>query len=408
MSRSGIAWLLAGVVVAALLAAAFLAAFERVAEEREVGYAGEARRNPLLAFERLAGDLGIVVERPGDPLALPPADHVILALGAHHPPGPLYLEELLTWVGDGGHLVFVPAGGGERSVEPLLDRLGIAVVWPAPASGPAEGPEPAGDSQATDATGEARPAGAADDGVAGGVAGGAPSPPIALAVSPAASPRRVAMPRWPVLLATAEGVHLSGRGDQPSLIAQSRGAGRITVLADAGFLANDEIGRLDHALFAWDLLAARGRPAGLAIVDWRRAIPLSALAARRGWPLATAGALLVVAWIAFRGARFGPPLADAAPTRRSLLEHLRANGDFLWRHGQSRVLLAASRSALAHRLELAHAEWSRQPEAERVRRLARFADLPAGAVAAALEGDATDAAEFTRTVATLERLRRSS
>lgn len=395
MSRAVVGWTLLALVLAGLLVAGFLAAFERVEEEREVGYRGEARSNELLALERLATELGVPAEWPPDPLGLPPVDHAVLALGAHHPPGPVYLDKLLGWVAGGGHLVFVPAGDGAgRSLDPLLAELEVALEWPQ---------EMQGDEAGDGADGEAGEA------TAGGEeAVAAPLPPVDLAAAPDLPARRVEMPRRPILrdLSTEES-HLSGRPGAPSLIAVPWVEGRVTVLADARFLENDRLGRLDHARFAWDLVTATGRPAGLAIVDWRRAVPLSTLAARRGWPLAAAGLTLLAGWIAFRGARFGPPLPDAEPPRRSLLEHLRASGDFLWRRGQSAELLAACRAALARRVDLVHADWSRRGEGERVRHLARLADLPAGTVAAALDGDAPHPDDFTRTVATLERLRRS-
>ena len=431
MSRSAVGWTLLALLVVALLVASLLAVFERVEEEREVGYRGEAERNALLAFERLAAGLGVPAERPPDPLGLPPVDHVVLALGAHHPPGPLYLDRLLGWVGAGGHLVFVPAGeGAGRSLDPLLAALEVEVVWPVEAAGEEEDAEGGteggegdagvgGEEEATEGAAEAG-TGAGEDGSGGdpGEDGEAadgdeapalePLPAVDLAAAPEAPVRRVEMPWWPILRdLSADGAHLAGRPEAPSLVAVAWGEGRVTVLADARFLENDRLGRLDHARFAWDLVTAAGRPAGLAIVDWRRAVPLSALAARRGWPLAAAGLALLAAWIAFRGARFGPPLPDAEPPRRSLLEHVRASGDFLWRRGQSAELLAACRAAVARRVDLVHADWSRRAEGDRVRRLARLANLPAGTVAAALEGDAPHPDDFIRTVATLERIRRS-
>lgn len=440
MSRAAVGWTLLALVLAGLLVAGFLAAFERVEEEREVGYRGEARSNELLAFERLASELGVPAERPPDPLGLPPVDHAVLALGAHHPPGPVYLDKLLGWVAGGGHLVFVPAGDGAgRSLDPLLAELEVALEWPQEAAGEAEDEtEPtATDEAGEEARGTAAEAGGGDRGTddeeggggdpiaadeageptTGDEASGSPDiddeaapplPAVELTAAPDLPPRRVEMPHRPILRAlSTEESHLSGRSGEPSLIAVPWGEGRVTILADARFLENDRLGRLDHARFAWDLVTATGRPAGLAIVDWRRALPLSALAARRGWPLAVAGLALLAAWIAFRGARFGPPLPDAEPPRRSLLEHLRASGDFLWRRGQSAELLAACRAALDRRVDLVHADWSRRGEGERVRHLARLADLPAGTVAAALDGDAPHPDDFTRTVATLERLRRS-
>lgn len=428
MSRSAILGLVLAVAVAGLLVAGFLAAADRVEVERDVGYQGEARSNPYLAFERLVGELGVPATRPGDPLRLPPSDHVLLALGAHHPPGPRYREKLLAWVAEGGHLLLVPAGDGRgRSRDPLLAELGVGVEWPVD--------EVVADDEAAGAAGEGEPAagdddgdgedGAGEDGESGadgeagegsGADGETPFdvdeivlPPVDLAAAAESPSRRVAMPEWPRLhdLDEENPSFTSGRPDGASLVGVAWGEGRVTVLADASFLTNRRLGRLDHARFAWDLVVAAGDPAGLAIVDWRRAMPLGTLAARRGWPLAAGGLVVLVAWLAARGARFGPPLPPEPPPRRSLLEHVRASGAFLWRRGQSEELLAACRAAVARRVDLVHADWGRRRETDRVLHLARLANLPAGTVAAALDGDAAEPADFTRTVATLERLRRS-
>ena len=418
MSRSAIGWAVLGPAFAGLVVVAFFALFERVEEERDVGYRGEARRNELLAFERLVDELGIPAHRPRAALALPPPDHALVALGAHHPPGPVYLDKLLAWVGAGGHLVFVPAGDGTgRSLDPLLARLEVTIEWPEEEDGEDDDEGEVGDAseprddratggEGDGGDGEGDDGEGDEDGRTGDELLAALHPPVPLSVREEAPVRRVGMPEWP-RLHDDSGVHLSGRPEGASLVGFGWGEGRVTVLADASFLENRQLGRLDHARFAWDRVTAGGRPAGLAIADWRRAVPLSALVARRGWPLGTAGLLLLAAWIAHRGARFGPPLPDEPPPRRSLLEHVRASGSFLWRRGQSDELLDASRAALARRVDLVHAEWARQGEGERVRHLARVARVPAGTVAAALDGDALDAADFTRTVATLERLRRS-
>jgi hypothetical protein len=202
-------------------------------------------------------------------------------------------------------------------------------------------------------------------------------------------------------------VHAAGPEAAPRLLVFPYGQGRVTLLADASFLGNRLLGEADHARFSWDLVTATGVPAGVWITDWRRAVPLTALAARRAWPALVAGGVLLLAWAWSRGTRFGPLLPPAAPQRRSLLEHVRASGDFLWRRGCGGELLAAARTALLRRLELRHTGWSRLPEGERVRRLARLSGVPAGTVAAALEGDAAEPADFTRSLATLERIRRS-
>ena len=424
-----LAWPLAACLVAGLLAGAVLLFFERVEVEEEVGLRGEARTNPFLAFERLCGLLEVPASQPGDPLRLPPPDHVLLALGSRRPPGPAFLEKVVGWIEAGGHLVLVPAAGGGGDLDPLLEYFGAEVVWnladpegdgeDAAEEGAADGPDPDGEGPTAaggpgaDREGPTDTARAAEDepGPRSDVAAMV-NPPfgklLRLTAAPGAPVRRVRMPPH-VVLVDAIGLadHTAGPAGETALLVFLHGQGRLSILADAGFLTNANLGSADHAPFAWDLVAAGGLPAGVWITDWRRAEPLTSLVARRAWPALVAGLALVAAWLWARGARFGPLEPEPHPARRSLLEHVGASGDFLWRRGRRGDLLAAARAGLLRRLDLRHTGWSRLAEGERVRRLARLTGIPAGTIAAAVDGDAAEAADFTRAVATLERIRRS-
>jgi hypothetical protein len=60
--------------------------------------------------------------------------------------------------------------------------------------------------------------------------------------------------------------------------------------------------------------------------------------------------LLVAAWVWMASRRFGSVLPDPPRHRRSVLEHVVASGDFLFRHGHHWELLASTRQAVRRRL----------------------------------------------------------
>ncbi|GAB2513654.1 DUF4350 domain-containing protein [Microbulbifer agarilyticus] len=64
----------------------------------------------------------------------------------------------------------------------------------------------------------------------------------------------------------------------------------------------------------------------------------------------TAGGLVLLAWIANRSRRFGPREPEGAPVRRSLLEHVRACGYFYWREQAARKQFEAIRSRLRDKI----------------------------------------------------------
>ena len=378
-------WLAPALAVAlvALGVGGFLGLFERVEEEREIGYRGEARSNPLYASQEMLRELGVPARTTPALLPLPPTDRTLVVFAPRVAFGPSRAARLRDWVAAGGTLVVTPrqAGGPDPLLKPLgVERL-AAKETPQSAEGRADG----------DAGRDA------EDVLVG------------VSTAPALPPLRVA-PGTTVRVRDTSGraVWAGGPSEAPLLLRYRFGRGTITVLADRGFARNDRIGREQNATFLWQVVRAAGVPRGVVLI-WRDEGPdLAGAVLARGWAALAAGALLLAAWLWRHGSRFGPLLAEAAPVRRSLLEHLRASGEFLWRHGRGQALLRAERQALARRLGERHPGWQRLSERERVAQVARLAAVPPGVLAAALEErPVDDLAQLARTIATLERARRS-
>lgn len=186
------------------------------------------------------------------------------------------------------------------------------------------------------------------------------------------------------------------------------GAGRVTVLTDYDFMTNPRIGRADHA----DLLAAmlgvndakpprsvvfisREDVDNIFVLTWRYAAPVAVVLAV--W-------LLLGLWRA--ASRFGPVLVPAPPRRRSLAEHVRASGEYLWRHGQSTQLWRATKGLTERRIErVLPAASFPSPEAH-LQALARRSGIDAVHLESILHAAHPPAPEaFANTIATLNQLR---
>lgn len=329
MSREGV-WTAVVVALAGLCAIWFFMNFERVAARERVGMSGEARRDPYLALERLSERMGLPARelRTLADLGVLPPHGVLLLPRARAELARRERDRLLEWVARGGTLVV--EAEPPRVPDPLLDALGVQRIRP-------EKP--------------------------------AASAPRTVAPAPGARALRVALPATQLLRAR-HADHAAALGEGALLVRIPYERGRATVLVDFGPLQNDAIGRHDHAELGWQLAQGAGdagellvlnRPEKLSLADWLRANAAQALAA---------AALLVALWLWRIAPRFGPVAPDPERARRSLLDHLRASGRFLWAVGQGARLGEAAREAALRRLQRAHPDFAALSPSERRARLA--------------------------------------
>lgn len=351
-----------------LAVAGFFTLFERVEDEVEVGYQGAARTNPFLATERLFTRLGAPARTlAAGPTVLPPADHTLLLLSPARSLSAERFEKIRAWVREGGRLIVTPDEA--PSLDPILRHWSVEV---------AEDPD-AGEPEVFEVN----------------LAEGAKA--------------RVEMPRTRRLAVERKDAQIEkGTEAGLALVRYAEGKGSVTFLAAADFLANDGIGQHDHAALAWALVRAGGdAPAGVWLSIRDEVPTLGQLLARHAWMALASGALLIAAWLWYAGSRFGPLLPAPPRGRRSLLEHVEASGDFLWRTGRGEELLQGARQSLFHRIDVREPGWNRLPPPELIQRLATAARLPAARIDRALHGSAVTPADLVQTLQTLETLRRT-
>ncbi len=116
------------------------------------------------------------------------------------------------------------------------------------------------------------------------------------------------------------------------LFARTRlGKGTVSVLATFTPITRSSLKNTWSRQLAWHLLAPNRDQGTIYLVYALDGPSFLAFVAIKGWPALLALTLLLAAWMAMRSARLGPLLPTPALHRRSLLEHVQAAGEYLYR-----------------------------------------------------------------------------
>lgn len=347
---------------AALLVGLFLATFQRRDVVESTPARGAAQTNPLFALEQTLRDVGEAAASLTtlDPRQMPlrPGDTVLIGADA----GRIDTEtaaRLVGWVRQGGHLLLMPEAGARA---PVFAALGLL--------------DPRPSSFACSRLG--------DDKEAASLCG----------------------LRFRLLPAAAQAVDAAiGNADDGYLFARTAvGRGHVSLLASFAPLERLQLKQVEAQRFAWRLLAPNRGRGQIYLVYALDGQPFLQVLATRGWPALLALALLLAAWMAMRGARFGPLLPAPAPHRRALLEHVQAAGEFLYRRDGGRSLHQLACQAVLARLRRRDPACARLNGEALYQRLAERGGLAATQVAQAFQSPA-NAQAFRASLITLARLR---
>ena len=369
-----------GLIVALLLALAslighwFYSNFEKQREQKDIGFHGAARTNPLLAAQRYFESFGLKAHSVEGLTTLPPTQATLIIPSARYEMGVGEAQRLQRWVAAGGHLVLVPSAAFDEDYQRgdlLLDPLGIQVK-------------------------------AIEDPETGGLIDvDWPGSSDFMTIHINAYVRLdTTQHKAKVLLELAD-------SDGVYLLRLRLGQGVVTVLSDAKFISNYKLQKNDHAAYLWRVAQLDSpRPVWLAFSDGMPPLPQWLL--RHAWSALLAGAVLLLLWLWAASRRFGPLRAIAPLARRRLLDHIDASGRFLWRAGQGEALLKGVRQALYRALELRHPAWAGIASHDLYQRLAETSSLPYETVQGALlYTDHGNEHDFTQAIQTLERIRKS-
>lgn len=388
LSRPRVRNALIAVLVLAVIGVAvawFLHAYHRVEREFPLPPHGEAGYNPLYALKRTLQEEGLQVDsRQRLDLAaraLAPGDTFLIY---NDPRGitPAQARQLLAWVEQGGHLlVRTPPATREPALPPLLEQLGVRLPgkgsWCEPFQVEGEGQHVEFCNGQRFTLDGARP-----------------------------------LLTWGDLQAGYVYVRLP------------HGRGHVDVLADFDFLANTEqtsgnpllaglgqeqAGGLrdgSHRALARQLLAPNHGEGTMHLAYAAQMPSLMRIILTRGWPVWLPLLLALFAWLWLRMQRFGPLLPSPVAERRSLLEHVRASGELLFRHGKAQALHAATLRAFLARLRRRDPLIASLEGDALVVAVAERLSMPISMVRDAMHTPAPhDKAAFRQRIATLSKLR---
>ena len=378
-------------LVAALLAGLLAFAASKATSYQEViehGPAPQVRSTPYLAAEQFLAAQARAVDRAESLAALAElqADkQILLLLGERANMTSKQSTQLLEWVADGGHLVFVAERiWDERAASSgdlLLDTLGLQQYE----TTDEEPTEPAKQQS--------------------GVEKGVELTRLYLENEDA-----------PAYLAFHTGFHLYDAGKKSHAWANSQGAthmlqlqhgaGLITALTDSWIWQNDNIDQYDHAWLLWYL--TQGREVTFVYRTGHDSLVKQLL---HHFPEALLALTLVLAFTLWHlSHRPGPLIETATRGRRQLEEHLRASADFLYRHAGQGHLLASLQHDILQKAQRRHPGFEMLPHEQQCQMLATFSSLSATNINHALRPPSAkpvSVAEFTSQVAHLQTLRNS-
>ncbi|AVY65123.1 DUF4350 domain-containing protein [Xanthomonas translucens] len=332
-TRNALIFLL-GLLMTSVLAAWFLGRYERAERELALPPRGEAAYNPLYALRQTLRADGVRAEsRQRLDLAamrLQPHDSVLL-FGDPRALSKPDSDALLAWVERGGHLILrTPAADEDDATAklPIFDALDVAL----------------------------------ED--------GKPEHCLKLAIPGQPEHSEFCNGRRFQIDEDAAS-NLWGGSEDYAYARLPYGDGNVDLLADMDFLQNGSNGGnplredtpeaapaapggglrdVPHRLLARQILAPNYGHGSVYLIYSAELPSLWYTLFTRGWPAWLPALLMLLAWLWSRMQRFGPLQAAPAGDRRSLLEHVRASGEHLFRYGKSALLYAAMRQAFLTRL----------------------------------------------------------
>lgn len=340
----------------------------------------EVLRNPYLALERLATQLGWDSEGVADYRLfsdLPPSTDVVIAQSLPPNTNLQRTAEIMAWLNAGGRLItaapmtaFEPERGGVS----LAEHLGVRGYYL--------------DGTGMDNTDR-------DEGK--------------LDTVDMQTERRSAVVKF--WSATSRIVDVSGNAKILSgdlfgarALSYNIGRGSVIVFVHLRFWENHAITDYDHAYLLSLVLPTA---ASKVWIMYGRGMPnlLQWLGTYAPHALISAGFFLVaLLWSRFN--RFGALLHEQPRQRRAFADHLRARAHFAWMWGQGDALLAGPRRAVEQRAALSIPEWPKQALPERARIAAGRCGMNSDDVAFALYGQPRELARFVAAVSTLQKLKR--
>lgn len=368
------------VLAGVLFASWFFTYHEKVIKTEYVGYSGEARVNDFLAAEMLIRELGLEADSRSElvPTKWLPDQYDTLIVHASEPLSfGAEFDMLAAWVLNGGHLVLLPPQRDTEFADILLDYFGFTLE-------PIEMDDSEDDDDADEAASE-------DE-----------EETYDYIIDLDSTLVRI-LPHDD----TTTSATLSA---DDGIVAARRewGDGYVTVVANAWYFSNYNLDEYDHARLLMDIVAGYVEEGKTWFIYSTSFPSLWALIWRNGPFVVLGFGASLLLWLWSRAPKFGPSVAPDSLARRSILEHVRAAGNFAWRNRSAADLVASSTAAILHEAERRHPGISRLAPQAQAQQLARMTGMRDSYLFDALfNQDHTSHRDFTRLMKVLQRIRKN-
>lgn len=295
--------------------------YEKVEETVEIGYRGEARRNPFLAAQKLYEESG---HEATSSLRLDdmPWDSTLLIMPGASITTPSRASQIQEWIEDGGHLVYLLEGWGYLPWTGTGDTYGVPDISDHPLLKAFE----VGFGEMSDRSSR-------------------------LSFELDEHSGELRFPQGPTFDVTNafEVEQVLGEKDKAHMASMSAGYGRLTLLSTAYPIRNRAIAKLDHAEFALGLVELNASDEVLFV--YASDLSFWGMLWRSAWMPLLGLIVLLIAWLWKVLPSFGPRLPPAEVLPRHFTDHLLMTAQFLWRHGSPNGLLDPVRRRLTKRYQ---------------------------------------------------------
>lgn len=420
------------------------------------GYKGKARLDPFLAAQRMLDKLGHEAERLPLLKDLPEADGGVIVISAEGGMPEARARQLLSWVQNGGHLIYAMAGcapysdwglfssgstfgyaGNEDREDPILSRMDVGLLglkdWKETTlpellkrrnKGKQDDPEKTKGGPADEDKKKVSPDAAKPEEKKPAIEEKKPGPENKSAKKPIIKePEDVPTEKQFIEMGTARYevafpsiIHLKlgrslragewaagGKSDKTTALHLHYGLGNVTVLNHARPLRNRYIDENDHAQWFMDLIGEDAEHVQF-IVSLEGSF--WALLWKRAWMPILGLALVTVMWLWMHLPRFGPQRQAVLHDTKHFLEHISALGGFFHRMRRDDILLSAAAVAVRARATRLYPHLVHHSDSAIIEILAQRSDLPPERMRAAFEAsEKPPTRDFIRHIQDLQALK---
>jgi hypothetical protein len=417
----------------------FYALFERYETTEDLGWDRAALRNPYLAAALFLRQLGVDVQSYNsfdklDPL---PENGTLFVSNSSHVLSAKQVYKLSQWVKGGGHLIIAASAPGSGESDRLLASFAIENRVPSGnadahmkrghrqpsvvtsgdrvgqsrerrASFPRDNEEPKRAAQAiasaagqTDNDDNATP----DDELSRLRFDGV-DPALTLHFLPTRTlyhPTFDRQHQQPLVGNTP--IYWAGDKQGVHFIQLEVEQGMLSVLSDGVLWHSEQIDKFDHAFFL-RTLARDGN--GVRLLYGTQMPSLPTLIWRHASPLVIASALWIVAWLLYRGRRFGPIVQQRITVRRSMAEHIFASANYLWRGAWIEPLLTPVRDSIKWHLQRTVPKYEQLDEHAQYQHLSTYSGISLARIEEAMRSNGKQHEDhFLETIQCLQQIRKS-